>query len=114
MHPAPTDAKRAAITSGLRRLAANPDIPVRTGSECSIEHLILADDDASGLAELDRITQIVGTDAAPPRFGAGSHPHISVAFGPVRWSATYVPCGRVANYDALQSYYGAVQPDGAR
>jgi hypothetical protein len=116
--PAQPDATRAAITSGLRELAdwldAHPDIPVRTGSECEIEHSILADDDTAGLAELDRITAAVGIDAAPSRVGDCSHPQVSVEFGPVRWMSTYVPRASMAAYNALQSYNGAVQPDGAR
>lgn len=116
--PSHSGAKRAAITDGLRALAdwldAHPDVPVRPGSECEISHAILAADDAHGLAELDRITEGVGDDAAPRRISDGGYPQVSAEFGPVRYTATYVPKANMAAHDALQSYRGAVQPDGAR
>ncbi|WP_242890129.1 hypothetical protein [Actinomadura litoris] len=103
-----TPEKRAACIRGLRDLAdfleSHPYLPmpvcVRVGP------LVVGDDDQQRAA-VDRIANVLGVE--PVSNADDTHYEAERSFGPVAYEATAIRASRMAAYDALMSYRGAVQ-----
>ena len=108
-HTAPADPKRAALVAGLRELAdwyaAHPDMPMPAYP--GFRHCVLGDDDAAGVAEVERIAEQLGMTATRD----GNSASVKRQFGGVAFEAFYVSRARSASYAALTSYRGSVVPE---
>ncbi|MEU6387644.1 hypothetical protein ABZ847_29270 [Streptomyces bauhiniae] len=99
--------ERAARIAGLRELAAaleaNPDLPL---PDHRIQHCVLADNDAAGLAKVTRAAELLGTELVVTDGSANTERK----FDKITYEVFYVSRQRAADWSALTSYSGAVTP----
>ncbi|MEU7692545.1 hypothetical protein [Microbispora hainanensis] len=106
------DDHRSALIAGLRALAdfleANPAVPVPCSA--NVLHFPQRATDAEMCAEVDHISELLGT-SIDPRERESGHYAASIRFGPVEYRAVAILAARRAQYEADRSYEGCIQPD---